>query len=40
MENQRSDLSRILIQHIAPIMKVYIVDNDRCELHGARLYAK
>lgn len=26
-----------LVQHIAPIMKVYIVHNDRCKPHGARL---
>ena len=40
MEKEASFQFRKLVQHIAPTMKVYIVDNDRCETHGARLYAK
>lgn len=31
---------RKLVRQIAPVMKVYIVHNDRCEPHGARLLAK
>ena len=30
----------ILVQHIAPIIKVYIVDNDRCKPQGVRLSYK
>ncbi|MDU2427879.1 MAG: hypothetical protein E7D49_25405 [Klebsiella michiganensis] len=29
-----------LVQHMAPVMKMSIVHNNRCNQHGARLYAK
>lgn len=40
MKKETSFQFRKLVQHIAPTMKVYIVDNDRCEPHGARLSYK
>lgn len=40
MEKETSFQFRKLVQYIAPTMKVYIVDNDRCEPHGARLSYK
>jgi hypothetical protein len=36
-KNQRRFISWKLVRQIAPIMKVLIVDNDRCEPHGVRL---
>ncbi|WP_180240070.1 hypothetical protein [Enterobacter hormaechei] len=36
MEKETSFQFRKLIQQIAPNMKVFIVDNDRCEPHGTR----
>jgi len=40
MKKETSFQFRKLVQHMAPVMKVYIVHNDRCNPHGARLYAK
>lgn len=40
MEKETSFQFKKLVQHIAPNMEVLIVDNDRCEPHGARLSYK
>lgn len=40
MEKETSFQFRKLVQHMAPVMKMSIVHNDRCNQHGARLYAK
>lgn len=40
MEKEASFQFRKLVQRNAPIIKVLIVDNDRCEPHGARLSYK